>query len=128
MLGQMIARHFTKVFLSSVCLLVHSIFYLQRKKKLFPLASTQASTRSTICKRNRPVLTSFETGLSGAMDRLSRANLQNFGGYDSACSTGKVIGSWQRLLSPGKKTVAVKTAMKRLANRSDKRKKPRLAG
>ena len=68
-----------------------------------------------------PVLTSFETG-------LSRANLQKFGGYDSACSTGKVIRSWQRFFSPGKKTVAVKTARKRLGHRGDKIKKPPLAG
>ena len=34
----------------------------------------------------------------------------------------------QRLFSLGKKTAAVKTAMKRLANRSEEIKKPLLAG
>ena len=54
--------------------------------------------------------------------------LSDFHSDGGACSTGKVIESWQRLFSPGKKTVAVKTAMKRLGNRRDKIKKPLLAG
>ena len=47
---------------------------------------------------------------------------KEFAGYDSECSTGKVIGfSVAEVFLAGKKTVAVKTAMKRLGNRSDKK-------
>ena len=61
-----------------------------------------------------------------AVYRLSNHNsimccmLADFHSYDGACPTGKGIGSWHRFFSPGKRTVAVKTAMKRLGNRSDK--------
>ena len=119
MLGQTIARHFAEVFLSSVCSSADSIFYLLRKKKTIFFSFNSGFNSQQILQTNRPVLTTFETGLSRATDRLSSANLQEFRGYDSACPTRKVIGSWQRFLSPGKKKMAVKTAMKRLGNRSD---------
>ena len=46
--------------------------------------------------------------------------LADFHSNDGACSTGKAIGSRKRFFSPGKKAVAVKTAIKRLGNRTDK--------
>ena len=46
--------------------------------------------------------------------------LSDFHSDGGACSTGNVIGSWQRFFSLATKTVVVKTARKRLGNRSDK--------
>ena len=75
MLGQTIARHFAEVFFYSVWSLFDSIFYLLRKKSTIFFSFISGFNSFQILQRNRPVLTRFETGLSGA-------NLQEFRGYD----------------------------------------------
>ena len=65
-------------------------------------------------------------GLSFAQSQLKIkcCMLVDFHSNDGTCSTGNGIGSRQRFLSPGKKTVAVKTA--KILKRQDK--KPLLGG
>ena len=109
------ARHFAEVFLSSVWLLFDSVFYLLQKK-LFSLASTQASTRSRFYAQMNRL-----TSLKPVYHVPTFKNFEVHAQQEKGSYHGRGFSHWER-------TVAIKTAMKRLGNRSDKIKKPLLAG
>ena len=86
------------------------------KKKLFSLASTQASTRSRFyAQMNR--LTSLKPVYHVPTFKNFEVHVQQ----EKGSYHGRGFSHWER-------TVAIKTAMERLGNRSDKIKKPLLAG
>ena len=98
MLGQTVARHFAEVFVSTVW-------------------SSYLVQYSTCWEKKECFLYWLQLRLQLAADFANELSSIDQFLNDSACSTGIGIGSWQRFFSPGKETVAVKTAMKRPGNR-----------
>ena len=103
MLGQTIARHFAKVFLSSVCTLIDSILYLLRKNYFrLQLVADFANESSGADQFSKPVY--HVPWIVYHVPRILKLLQRMLNGKSERIEA--------EIFSPGKKTVVVKTAMK----------------